>query len=252
MDRLEPIEVIVALLIGYGGTLSLAIWKRTDFLIDQVLQVETQNLDIQMYRSANLLRAILPAHIMAQVINNERSTKSVDQYHEMSVLHLDVTSFTVLSSSIAPDAIINLLNVVFTKFDQICRSHNIEKIITIGDAYVAGRLDLIQPSHADFKTRIARSAIAACITGLQMQRCMKTCQRGRTKIKYELLGDAVEIAEKVQEKASPGLVFISQTTMDALENHFDVWKNMFTTEETGQVVQDSIACFWVRDREKYQ
>ncbi|KAI8853770.1 nucleotide cyclase [Chytridium lagenaria] len=58
----------------------------------------------------------------------------------VTVIHMDVTSFTVLSSMMRPEDVIALLNILFTQFDEICNSHDVEKILTIGDAYVAMRI----------------------------------------------------------------------------------------------------------------
>ncbi|KAI8847543.1 hypothetical protein BC829DRAFT_418296 [Chytridium lagenaria] len=264
---------------------------RTDFLLRETLMVSKAVSDRQTKVSTGLLNAILPQRIMKKLIQNiDLADKSViiDFFDCISVIHTDITSFTVLSSKIQPDALIKILNTVFSSFDKICRAHGVEKILTVGDAYIAAHLGLKDVSDS-YTCQIAKSlglewddqvkdvvmgdsemglpkaaetsrgdpvfaAALSCRTALSMIAILEEMAGntvafaqvpggrlliragvhsgtargfvtgGYTKIKYELFGDAVDVAEKVQELATPGMVFASKFTTDLLadQGKFDV------------------------------
>ncbi|KAJ3219413.1 Adenylate cyclase type 4 [Dinochytrium kinnereticum] len=287
---------------------------RTDFLLKETLFISKTVSDRQTKLSTGLLNAILPQRIMKKLIQNiDLADKSaiIDFFDCISVIHTDITSFTVLSSKIQPDALIKILNTVFSAFDKICRAHGVEKIITVGDAYIAAHLGYSKGEPNPLTHQIAESlgfpnlaehmeddpgedvqenelgltrvvsprrgdptfaASLSCRTALSMIAALQELADhgtafaqvpggrlliragidsgtargfvtgGYTKIKYELFGEAVDRAEKVQEMATPGTVFVSKVTAQLLQD-----KAKFNIDQSvGGVLKDGTECFHVR------
>ncbi|KAJ3414425.1 hypothetical protein HDV05_006606 [Chytridiales sp. JEL 0842] len=229
---------------------------KTDFIISRVLQYNHKKGDQEMLLSAGLLAAILPPRVMNSLLMGVECSSIIENFENITLLHLDVVSFTTLSSVIMPDVLLEMLNKVFTEFDAICRSYSIEKIITIGDAYIAAMTEMNGVSIYD-------AAVATCKTALDMQVAMSAFQSrgtfellpdstmkirigitsgrafgfvsgGLTKVKYELMGSAVVVAEKVQEVATPGNVMISESTRKLLAVASP--SGSFTISATGAIV----------------
>ncbi|KAJ3328602.1 hypothetical protein HDU76_009656 [Blyttiomyces sp. JEL0837] len=245
---------------------------RVGFLLQETLQSTQMKFDQQAYLSAGLLNAVLPNRIIQKLMNlgnTVAESSIVEKYDLITILHLDVVSFTVISSTLEPQVLITRLNALFSTFDKICRRHNVEKILTIGDAYVAAKMSANDAIHSeesiDAKGRHHNIfdnktyADSVCRVGLEMQVAMQVPSTsfhgfqirvgihsgkaagfitgGLTKMKYELFGDTVDLAEKVQEKAKPGTVFASASTVSHIS------RSDFSIQKTDLSVADGIALF---------
>ncbi|KAJ3099366.1 hypothetical protein HDU97_003239 [Phlyctochytrium planicorne] len=261
VDVMSILDTIVAFIIGTMVTYRRNLLSKTDFLLDHILLVNQQKKDEEMKLTARLLKALLPSRIIRHFIQNDVSRVIVvEKFSDLTVIHLDVKSFTVLSSAIAPDVLISILNTVYTEFDGICRRNTVEKILTVGDAYIASGIENLQSSNA------ADSARRCCHVALMWQKSISKFQEARlfaplpggimqvrigihsgtgfgfvtgglTMIKYELLGDAVDLAEKAQELATPGMVMGSQsliTLLDTLHQTVDA-SNIFGETDGGNI-----------------
>ncbi|KAJ3333949.1 hypothetical protein HDU76_000549 [Blyttiomyces sp. JEL0837] len=230
--------------------------EKVGFLLEETLKSSQMAFDRRAFVSAGLLKAVIPKRLISRLAVDTDQSLIVEQFSMITILHLDIVSFTVLSGSLQPVDLIKLLNAIFSTFDQICKTHQVEKILTIGDAYIAAKLcepNVTYDDQDQFDTRLPRrpesasssnsgpgsdnfsmNAKAVCHVGLDMQRALVAREveyqgvrirvgihsgpasgfmtGGITKLKYELIGDTVDLAEKVQEKARPGTVFASQTT----------------------------------------
>ncbi|KAJ3333953.1 hypothetical protein HDU76_000555 [Blyttiomyces sp. JEL0837] len=224
--------------------------EKVGFLLEETLRSLQINFDRRAFVSAGLLKAVIPKRLINRLAVDTDQSLIVEEFPMITILHLDIVSFTVLSGTLQPIELIKLLNAIFSKFDQICKKHEVEKILTIGDAYIAAKLcepninnlymsvisvtAVADQCEAKYKT----NAEAVCLVGLDMQRELSSKANeyqgvsirvgvhsgpasgfitgGTTKLKYELIGDTVDVAEKVQEKAHPGSVFASQTTVSLM------------------------------------
>ena len=115
-----------------------------------------QKLRLEQKRSERLLLNVLPASIAERLLHHHQTI--ADNFAEVSVLFADIVGFTQLSSQMLPAEVVELLNQVFSRFDELAESYGLEKIKTIGDAYmvVAGLPDH-RPDHA---TAIVEMALA--------------------------------------------------------------------------------------------
>ncbi len=190
-------------------------------------QAVTRQLLAEQARSESLLRNVLPASVVARLRAGE--TIIADRFAEATILFSDLVGFTALTATLPPDRVLDLLNRIFSAFDRLAADHGLEKIKTIGDAYmVAGGLPEPRRDHA--------SAVAAM--ALEMPRIVETISRdlgrplairiglhsgpvaagiiGTDKFIYDVWGDTVNLASRMERHGEPGRVHVSADTLAAL------------------------------------
>ncbi|MBX7154927.1 MAG: adenylate/guanylate cyclase domain-containing protein [Candidatus Kapaibacterium sp.] len=174
-----------------------------------------------------ILHNILPAHIAERMLNGE--SKIADSFSNVSIFFSDIVGFTKLSQNIEADDLVTFLNALFTEFDRLARKHGLEKIKTIGDAYMAvAGAPIAQENHAE------RAALFA----LDVAELMKDYRTesdytigvriglhsgsvvagiiGENKFVYDLWGDAVNTASRMESHGEPGKIHVSEEFVDAL------------------------------------
>jgi class 3 adenylate cyclase len=188
----------------------------------RILKEKNGNIQRAKERSDELLRNILPAKIAAEL---KRNGKAKAQRHEnTTVLFADFQGFSALAKDMEADAIVGLLDEAFQSFDLILRKHQLEKIKTIGDAYMcAGGVPIEQKDHA------LRSVLAA----FEMQAYLENHTHfkarigihsgpviagvvGLDKFAYDIWGDTVNRAARLESAGEIGKVNISETTKGLL------------------------------------
>ncbi len=159
----------------------------------------------------------------------------------MTVLFADIVDFTQLSSHTSPIDLVNLLNRIFSNFDELAEEHGLEKIKTIGDAYmVGGGLSLPQPNHVqaiadmslDMQAAIGKSK-AADGNRLSMRIGINTGSVvagiiGIKKFIYDLWGDTVNIASRMESQGVPGKIQVTEVTYQLL-------KHLYRFEKRGTI-----------------
>jgi guanylate cyclase len=182
-------------------------------------------------KSETLLLNILPKEIAA-ILKNESRTIA-DHYDEASVLFADMVGFTPLSAQLPPVEMVELLNEVFSYFDSLLDKYHVEKIRTIGDSYmVAAGVPRGRPDHAQALARMAlemRDYIAThtfCNNHKVNFRiginsgAMIAGVIGRRKFVYDIWGDAVNIASRMESHGLGGAVQITQATYELINDEF--------------------------------
>jgi class 3 adenylate cyclase len=195
----------------------------TKRLFDQ-LQAERE-------KSERLLLNTLPSTIAERMRNGQ--TNIADHHPEVTMLVADLVSFTALAAHVSPAEIVSLLNEIFSEFDLLAEKHRLEKIKTIGDAYmVAGGIPLFRPDHAEAAAALAlemRSAMAQFNarygTSVQIRVGINTGPViagviGRRKFAYDVWGDAVNIAYRLESMGRPDSILVSDSTHDRLKDKF--------------------------------
>jgi class 3 adenylate cyclase/sensor domain CHASE-containing protein len=196
------------------------------------LQSLTRALDVERAKAEKLLRNILPPSVAARLKADETIA---DSFPEVSVLFADIVGFTELSAKVTPDELVKLLNEIFSLFDDLAERHRLEKIKTIGDAYmiVAGVPDP-RPDHAealavmalDMQDALARFNAAhdtklAIRVGINSGPVVAGVI-GTKKFIYDLWGDAVNIASRMESSGLPGRVQITEATRRRLDGKIAV------------------------------
>jgi class 3 adenylate cyclase len=200
------------------------------FYNDAMLHAEAA-LAVAHERSEKLLRNILPSAIADRL---KDAARTIGDHHDAAtVLFADIVGFTEMARRMPAASLVRLLNDIFTEFDDLAAEHGLEKIKTIGDAYmVAGGLPEAQPDHA---ARIARYALAirGAVARHRDDRGAPIQIRiginsgpvvagviGKRKFAYDLWGDAVNIAARMEESADAGTIQVSAATQALLMDEF--------------------------------
>jgi len=185
-------------------------------------------------------RELLPAPIAQRLKDGEATI--ADRYEEVTVLFADIVGFTPLSERMVPDDLVGLLNRIFTAFDRLADRHGLEKIKTIGDAYmVAGGLPQRRADHAQAVARMAldmQTAIAAFADPegrpLQLRIGIHTGPAaagviGARKFIYDVWSDTVNTASRMESHSFPAKIQVTQETYGRL-------KDAFLFEDRGEIM----------------
>jgi class 3 adenylate cyclase len=190
-------------------------------------------------RAERLLLNTLPRAIAERMKQGE--VNIADHHPDVSVLVADLVGFTTLAAHIGPDQVVYLLNEIFSDFDVLAEKHGLEKIKTIGDAYMAaGGLPLPRPDHAEAIADLALDLMAeidkfnrAYNTSIQLRIGISTGPVvagviGRRKFTYDLWGDTVNLACRLESLAQSGSIQVSDPTYEQLKDkcRFDGSRNI--------------------------
>ncbi len=182
-------------------------------------------------RSEALLANILPSEVSARLKRGEEPI--ADSHAEVTVLFADIVGFTERSATMPPERLIDLLNTAFTRFDHLVERYDLEKIKTIGDAYmVVGGAPRARDDHARAVAGLALDMIQASeeisqITGEPFAVRIGINSGpvvagviGERKLAYDLWGDVVNTASRMESHGEPGRVQITSATRDLLNGAF--------------------------------
>jgi class 3 adenylate cyclase len=184
-------------------------------------------LALEQQRSEQLLHNVLPAPIAARLTAGEEPI--ADAFAEVTVLFADIVDFTPHSAQLSPQQVVQTLNGLFSTFDQLARRHGLEKIKTIGDAYmVAGGVPDPRPDHAQ--------AVAEMALAMRQEAAKRTDPSGQplqvrigldtgpvvagvigtSKFSYDLWGDTVNTASRMESQGLPGCIQVTDRTWKRL------------------------------------
>jgi class 3 adenylate cyclase len=182
-------------------------------------------------RTEALLCNVLPTSIARRLKHSHHTI--ADDFPSASVLFADIVGFTSLAQSISPEEVVSILNRVFSRFDELVDDHGMEKIKTIGDAYmVAAGIPVPREDHADALARFALALRADVdshnlITGsaLQVRIGMNSGPVvagviGRRRFLYDLWGDTVNTAARMESHGVPGRIQVTEATRALLGNRY--------------------------------
>lgn len=195
------------------------------------LQKAYNLLDTEKQRSENLLLNILPAEVAEELKQHGKTNARL--FDNVTVLFTDFKGFTTVSEKLSPQQLVNELHACFSGFDMILEKHGIEKIKTVGDAYLAiCGLPVATPHHAvnmvqaaieirnfmlhrkkhhpdTFEIRIGlhSGSVVAGIVGIK-------------KFAYDIWGDTVNTAARMEQNGQAGKINISQQTYELVKHRF--------------------------------
>ncbi len=180
-------------------------------------------------RSETLLLSIFPRAI-AERLKISRDVIA-ERSEDVSVLFADITGFTPFAERLPAEEVVVLLDEIFSAFDELVALHGLEKIKTIGDGYlVAAGIPTPRVDHAEAAARLAlamREALAnlAVASGLSLRVGIDSGPVvagviGRTKFGYDLWGDTVNTASRMESHAPPGAIQVTERTYRRLEDDF--------------------------------
>jgi guanylate cyclase len=181
-------------------------------------------------RSETLLLNILPFEI-SEILKT--GTRTIAAHHDAaSILFADVVQFTPLAATMTPLQLVELLNEVFQCFDNLVERYDLEKIKTIGDCYmVAAGVPRARPDHAaalvglalDMQAEVAERAFGGKRLAFRMginSGPVVAGVIGRKKFIYDLWGDAVNVASRMESQGQGGAVQITRRTYELIKDQF--------------------------------
>ena len=263
-----PILIVTALsdrkerLAGIGAGASDFLNKPIDYH-DVILRVGNaatskklfDQLQAEREKSERLLRNVLPSAIATRMKAGELNI--VDTYADVTVLFADPVGFTTLTAHIGAEQVVYFLNEIFSAFDLLAEKRGMEKVKTIGDAYmIAGGIPVPRPDHAEVIAELALE-MREEIDRFNRQNGTSICIRiginsgpvvagviGRKKFAYDLWGDTVNVASRLESLGEAGGIQISQSTYEHIKGRFRFErKHGLDIRGRGEVM-----AYWLSDR----
>ncbi len=220
----------IALVIGRLRQVSQELEVRVNERTTDLQQANEQLLQEQE-KSERLLLNILPAAISNRL--KEGQSSIADGFPEATILFADIVNFTPLSTQVAPLELVELLNQIFSAFDRLTEQYGLEKIKTIGDAYmVAGGLPTPRPDHAEAIAHMAlgmQREIARFRQELKIPLHLRIGINtgpvvagviGTKKFIYDLWGDTVNVASRMESQGMAGGIQVTQATYERLKHRY--------------------------------
>ena len=236
----------LAVLALSGLTLVIGRLRRTSKELEQKVlertaELQESNLKLtdEQEKSEQLLLSILPPPIAQRLKDGERQI--ADGFTEATILFADIVGFTFLSEKVSPEALVKMLNEIFSAFDSLCDRYNLEKIKTIGDAYmVVGGLPYPCDHHVSLIAEMALEMQNEVTqfndrnhTQINIRIGINTGPVvagviGKKKFIYDLWGDAVNTASRMESHGIAGEIQVTEEVYETL-------KNQFTFEDRGWI-----------------
>ena len=200
---------------------------------------------------------ILPIKIAEKLKQNQHPIAK--RFENVTILFADIVDFTGFAARISPSQLVDMLNKIFSEFDQLTEKHDLEKIKTIGDSYmVVGGLPSAREDHAE---AIANMAI-------DMQRAIKKFRNDRgepfqirigintgpvvagvigiKKFIYDLWGDTVNVASRMESRGISGKIQVTEATYQLLKDKFLLeFRGSIPVKGKGEMIT-----YWLIDRVK--
>jgi len=205
-------------------------------VVDELeLRLAAKKLEAEKRRSEQLLLNILPV-VVADELKDRGKVEPVN-YESVSVLFTDFKGFTELSEQLTPKQLVDELDYCFSYFDEVIEKHNLEKLKTIGDSYMAvGGIPNVNSTHA-IDAVLAALEIQAFIQQRKEQHMRNNTPYwemrigihsgsliagviGQKKFAYDVWGDTVNTASRMESSGVPGKINISQSTFELIKDFF--------------------------------
>lgn len=204
--------------------------------MENLVKERTRQLEHEKLKSDNLLLNILPKEVANEL--KETGKASARLYERVSVMFIDIKSFTTIAQDMTPDELVKNLDRLFSGFDSIVTDLNLEKIKTIGDAYmVAGGIPVPTEDHL---TKMLDAAFL--IQDFIKEQNISKEQQGEPpfevrigihigpvvagvvgdrKFAYDIWGDTVNIASRMEQNSEPGKINVSESVFEQISEKYD-------------------------------
>jgi class 3 adenylate cyclase len=224
-------------LVVFGDALSDAVLFGAVIVLGEAVRTrralaeEHRLLQAERERSESLLRNVLPDPIAARL--KETTDPIAEAHADVTVLFADIAGFTELSQGMDAGEVVEILDDLFTRFDALASERDLEKIKTIGDAYmVAAGVPVARPDHAEAVADMALAMLdeVACADGPNGAKVgirigidtgpVVAGVIGREKFAYDLWGDTVNTASRMESSGVTGSIQVTKTVAERLGDRF--------------------------------
>ncbi|MBL8003945.1 MAG: hypothetical protein JNL36_02505 [Candidatus Kapabacteria bacterium] len=248
--------------------------KNKALLFDQRRKIEEDEKARQLklarfQEQEKILHNILPINIADRILNQE--TFIADHFQSVSVLFMDLVGFTSLSSIAPPKQLVYLLDTIFTKADEVVESFGLEKIKTIGDGYLAVAnvttplehhqkatalaslklLETMRDFTVNIPTELGETDWINNMNDIEIRIGIHTGEVvagiiGKNKYTYDLWGDAVNVASRMESNSEPGRIHVSDEFAESIENNPEF--SLISRGEISIKGKGTMKTFWLEKR----
>ncbi|MDZ4658504.1 MAG: adenylate/guanylate cyclase domain-containing protein [Bythopirellula sp.] len=255
MPHVDLGETVPELFLMTNVTTAFTILAMMSYVYSEAARTAEAKLELERQKSDRLLLNILPVSI-AQRLKEDKSIIA-DHFESATVLFSDIVGFTAMSEHVTPTELVTYLNRLFSSFDDLAEKHGLEKIKTIGDAYmVAGGFPEVRDCHVKDVSAMALDMLDV------VQQCNFITQQpveirigihtgpavagviGIKKFAYDVWGDTVNTASRMESSGLPGKIQLSEQAAALLGDDFVI-------EERGRVEVKGKGCmktYWLLGR----
>jgi adenylate cyclase len=218
-------------------------YARKQYMLEQIINKRTEDLIIEKEKTETLLANVLPKNTASEIMEKGKATKI--KYNFVTVLFSDIQGFTKIAEEMNPEVLIDELDKFFFHFDSVVEKYGIEKIKTIGDAYMCA---------GGIPEKNRTNPVEVILAALEMKAYMKNLKEtselsgmkfwdirigihtgtvvagvvGQKKLSYDIWGDTVNTASRMESSGEAGKINISGTT-------YEFVKEFFTCEYRGRM-----------------
>lgn len=231
---MRTVAVFFALnFVSISGMVYVLLWyfSREKGKLRAAVDAQTSAVSVEKELSERLLLNILPQPIAERLKRQE--TSIADGHADVTVMFADIVNFTHMSEEMSPNETVHLLNEIFSEFDLLAEKYGIEKIKTIGDAYMAAGglrpgavqyVDAMVDMTMEMQSFVSRY-VAPNSDKLNIRIGLATGPVvagviGRRKFSYDLWGDTVNVASRLAAEAEPGGTLVDAVTYRRLHNRY--------------------------------
>lgn len=208
--------------------------KRYQIVLENKVEERTRDLQNEMKKSRSLLLSILPEDV-ANDLTEHPNDIHARKFPNVTVLFTDIVGFTKMSDRLSAEEVVSMLNRLITKFDLRAKQEGIEKIKTIGDAYMAAS-GLTEDKENDGAIRMLRYAKGIIEDVNEFNRDSKNQVQirlgintgnlvagviGKTKFIYDIWGDTVNVASRMESSGKPMLIHVTEETYKMTKNYVE-------------------------------
>lgn len=210
-------------------------FARTQYMLEQIINKRTEDLIIEKEKTENLLANVLPKNTASEIMEKGKATKI--KYNFVTVLFSDIQGFTKIAEEMNPEVLIDELDKFFFHFDSVVEDLGIEKIKTIGDAYMCAggipeknRTNPVEVILAALEMQVYMSRLkeASQIQGMKYWDIRIGIHTGTVvagvvghkKLSYDIWGDTVNTASRMESSGEAGKINISGTTYEFVKDFF--------------------------------
>ena len=208
--------------------------RRYQIVLEEKVEERTRELKKEKEKSESLLLNILPAGVAKELTESPNKTIA-KKYPNVTVLFTDIVGFTKMSGTMSAEEVVTMLNKMISKFDDRAKREGIEKIKTIGDAYMAA-VGLTESAENDGAVRMVNFAkgVMEDVKAFDEENSVRVMIRlgintgnlvagviGKSKFIYDIWGDTVNVASRMESTGEPMKIHVTESTYEQTKDFFE-------------------------------
>ena len=226
--------IAIAFLVVFFIAWKIYSMRRYQIVLEEKVEERTRELKKEKEKSESLLLNILPAGVAKELTESPNKTIA-KKYPNVTVLFTDIVGFTKMSGTMSAEEVVTMLNKMISKFDDRAKREGIEKIKTIGDAYMAA-VGLTESAENDGAVRMVNFAkgVMEDVKAFDEENSVRVMIRlgintgnlvagviGKSKFIYDIWGDTVNVASRMESTGEPMKIHVTESTYEQTKDFFE-------------------------------